>query len=99
MRLAVMKRTSGTRAQPQATKGTNTTPGTTRQSATIPKRLRLSMAAEPGYTPCAGANPVQGDVARHHAGVDAQRHEPHGHDVVHHDIRANNDCEIFMRER
>ena len=56
-------------------------------------------APEPGHTPCAGANPVQGDVARHHAGVDAQRHEPHGHDVVHHDIRANNDCEIFMRER
>ena len=45
-----------------------------------------------------GANPVQRKVARHHAAVDAQRHEPDRHDVVHDDVGAEDDGEILVRE-
>ena len=41
--------------------------------------------AEPRQMPCACADPVQSEVARHHATIDAQRDEPDRHDVVHDD--------------
>jgi len=56
-------------------------------------------APEPGQAPRAGTDPVQGEVTRYHARVDAQCDEAHRHDVVHDDVRAQNDCEVLMRER
>jgi hypothetical protein len=56
-------------------------------------------APEPGQAPRAGTDSVQGEVTCRHARVDAQRDEAHRHDVVHDDVRAQNDREVFVRER
>src|SRR5205823_12846625 len=55
--------------------------------------------AQPRRTPCARADGVQGEVARRHAAIDAQRHQSGGHDVVHDDIGADYDGEVLVRER
>ena len=55
-------------------------------------------AAEPRQTPRTRANPVQSEVARDHAAIDAQHHEPDRHDVVHDDIRPEDDGEVLVRE-
>jgi hypothetical protein len=55
-------------------------------------------AAEPRQPPRTCANPVQSEVARDHAAIDAQRHEPDRHDVVHDDIRPEDDGEVLVRE-
>ena len=58
-----------------------------------------SEAREPRHVSRARADPVQREIARHHAAVDAQRHQPDRHDVVHDDIGAEDDGDVFMRER
>ena len=55
-------------------------------------------AAEPRQMPRACADPVQSKVARHHAAIDAQRHEPDRHDVVDDDIRPEDDGKVLVRE-
>jgi hypothetical protein len=55
--------------------------------------------AEPWQTPCACADGVQGEVARHHAAIDAERHQSDRHDLVHGEIGAGHDGEVLMHER
>jgi len=57
-----------------------------------------SEAREPWHVSRARPDPVQREIARDHAAVDAQRDQPHRHDVVHNDIGAQDDGDVFMRE-
>ena len=57
-----------------------------------------SEAREPWHVSRARADSVQREIARDHAAVDAQRDQPHRHDVVHDNIGAEDDGDVFMRE-
>ena len=56
-------------------------------------------AREPRQMSRPRADPVQSKVARDHAAIDAQHHEPDRHDVVHDDIGPEDDREVLVRER
>ena len=54
---------------------------------------------QPGQMARAGADAVKGEIAHHHAAVDAGGDEPDRHEVVHYDVGAEHDGEILVRER
>ena len=58
-----------------------------------------SEAREPRHVSRSRADPVQSEIARHHAAVDAQRHQPDRHDVVHNDVGTEDDGDVFVGER
>ena len=58
-----------------------------------------SEAREPRHVSRTRADAVQREIARHHAAVDAQRHQPDRHDVVHNDVGTEDDGDVFVGER
>jgi hypothetical protein len=54
---------------------------------------------EPRQAPRACSDPVEREVARHHAAIDERHHQSDRHELVHDDIAAEDDCEVLVRER
>jgi len=54
---------------------------------------------DPGQLPRPRADSVKRDIARHHAGVDAQRRRRDRDHIVHDDIGAEDDREIGVHKR